>query len=104
MAEEDSDAENLFQSFVFEKENVVVEGDRCDLGESFSHSLKCAFNVADRHRKNPFEQRLAQPAIDEYEEESFSAFPRHDEISLHVPEAFSFRSEEHTSELQSHVN
>ena len=90
MTEVDLHVELFLQSFVLEKEDVVVERDRFDLGKSFLHAHERALHIPHGNGKYHLQKHLPDVPVDENESQPFPAFARDNEVTLHVTEPLSF--------------
>src|ERR1700690_438716 len=81
--------ELLFQSLVFEKEDVIVERDRLDFRKSFLHPQERPLDIAHRYGEDLLQEHFPDISIDESKSQSFAAFAGDDEVTLHMTESLS---------------
>ena len=90
MAEVDLDREHPLQSLVFQKKEVVVEGDRLHLRISLLHAYERSLDVPDGDRQDLLKDVLPDFPVPKAQDNSFAAFTRDDEVSLKVTQSPTF--------------
>ena len=76
----------LLQFLMFQKQNVIVEGDRLHLGISLFHSAQSAIDGCHRHGEYFLQKILSHLPVAQGEDHPFAAFPRDNEVTFHVAE------------------
>ena len=84
MAEVYFDVELFLKLSVADEQDIVVPRYRFHFRKAFFHSRNPIFQRANRNRENLLQKRVAEFPVGVYQEESFSVFPRRDEVSLHI--------------------